>query len=178
MARVKTGLFYGLLALSTLILPPALKAGDEWRITASRKKCEVTDGKKVMGNTTMVPEGVLYEIKVTNGAFKDAPKTEARYMVFVERQKPATRSSEDVVEKIKGKAAVPALRSRATEAFKTEPVTLWNGSLKGGFYYENGGRIRTKDRLVGIWVKLFEDGNEVGEYVNPTTLASQHEWQE
>jgi len=177
MRGVKLGLSFGIVVLLG-VFGLSEARGENWRIVASRKKTEIKGAaKKKTNGITLVPEGMLYEIKVTNSAFKATPASEARYLIFVERQRPATRPTEDVVEKLKGEAALPALKSGETKNLESEPFVLWTGSLESGYYFENGGRIRTKDRLVGIWVKIFQDGKEVAEYANPSSLVSQHQWQ-
>jgi hypothetical protein len=45
-------------------------------------------------------------------------------------------------------------------------------NLVGRFHYVNGGRIKAEDSLKGVWVRVSQDGQIIGEYMNPPSLST------
>ncbi len=161
-----------------LLLPFLAQAAD-FEIAATRKKTGSVGLKPVQsGNITEGSETYTYDIKVTSRAFKGTEPVIAKYILFVERQQVGTKAELDVVERVTGEMEVEALKSRASKVFQSKPVDLKTQSLTGNWVFGDGSRVRTKDSVLGVWVKLFQGETEVGEYVNPTTLTRKHQWEE
>lgn len=163
-----------------LLLCPFLAQAGDFKISTTRKKESAVRAKPVKsGERTTATEEVFYEIKIASNAFKETAPVKASYLVIVERQEIGKKAGLETYDRVTGEAPVKALAPRASESFKTELIKLRTQSLTGKWIYTDGGRIKTQDNLVGIWVKLFdENGTEVGEYINPSTLSRKHQWEE
>ena len=44
------------------------------------------------------------------------------------------------------------------------PVTLSTSQLDPNYYYRDGDKSKRRDKLEGIWVKLYHKDKEVGEF--------------
>lgn len=126
-------------------------------------------GKKV--------ETVFYVVNVTNRSFSAQPALEARYILFVERQKIGEKKGTEQIEQIKGKSPIEGIASKASITFDTSEVKLIEEALSGNWIYADGGRMKASDKVLGIWIKFFDGEKEVGEYMNPTTLK-RYGWSE
>ncbi len=166
--------------LMGLFLCPFLVQAGDFQITATKKKESAVRAAPVKsGENTTAIEEVFYEIKVASNAFKETVPVTARYKIVVERQEIGKKAGLETFDRVAGEAPVKALAPRASESVKSELIKLRTQSLTGKWHYTDGGRIKTQDSLVGIWVKLFdENGTEVGEYINPSTLSRKHQWDE
>lgn len=151
-------------------------AGLEVKINkkTQEKKAAVGAGAGSIGKGFEV---VSYQVDVQNKDFQAKPVLKARYILFVERQRVGQKIGDELVEKVKGEASVPELAAMKSAQFATEGVKLLEERLTGAYIYADGGRIKAKDSLLGIWVKFFDGDTEVGEYVNPTSLKGRHQWE-
>jgi len=165
------------IVLLGLMLAPWIAQAEDFQISVLRKKTETAragvghDGDAIKGT-----EKCYYQVTVARKAFKPSAAIQARYILFVEKQELAQKAGTEQVEKIKGDGKIESLKPQGKTTFNTSEVTLREQSLTGGWSYTNGGRIKAKDSLVGIWIKLFDGETEVGEYINPTTLSSKYKW--
>ena len=128
------------------------------------------------GDTTEGSEKWAFEAKITNTSFKPIPALQAQYIVFVERQELGKKKGLERIEKVKGTAEIKPIAAHGNSSFTTETVSLSEKSLNGSFHYVNGGLIKSKDSLKGIWIKLMDGTTVVGEYVNPSTLQAKEQW--
>ena len=44
-------------------------------------------------------------------------------------------------------------------------------ALVGDTYYLNGGQRKVEDNVLGVWVKVINEGKVIAEYTNPTTVT-------
>jgi hypothetical protein len=158
-----------------LLAPMVLWAGD-LQISAERKHLEGGVAAKQSGQFSKGSEKWQYAVKVINGSFKPMPALRAEYVVFVQRQELGGKVGVEVVQRVKGQAALPPTNPQATASFESSEITLRVQAVAGALVYSNGGRIKATDAIEGIWVKLFDGDNQVGEYANPTTLSSKNVW--
>ncbi len=164
--------------ICALLLAPLIAQAGDFQITINRRKGDTMHKAAAQeGGRNKASEDAFYEVTVTNQSFKPAPALEARYILFVERQELAKKVGSGKVEKTKGTAPIAALEPHASANFTTTSVTLREQSLSGNYIYESGGRVKAKDSLVGVWIKLYNGNTEVGEYINPTTLSSKNKWE-
>jgi hypothetical protein len=113
-----------------------------------------------------------YTVNIRNTSFmKDSPPLVAKYRVFVKRDD-GKRNPRDVKPvMIPGEAVIPAVKSGEKYAFETAPVKLVKTALDPNFYYINHAQQSTSDKLVGIWLRLFQGDKLVVEYALPPSLA-------
>lgn len=72
-----------------------------------------------------------------------------------------------------------SLLANKPDEFQTNPVKLETASLIGNKYFINGASNQVKDKVAGLWFKAFDsDGNKIGEYINPSTIATKQKWKD
>jgi hypothetical protein len=130
-------------------------------------------GKRSLKNETSYEEILAtYTVKISNTSFmKDAPPLMAKYRIFVKRDNGLKNPREEKPVRISGEAAVPAVKSGEKYSFQTGPVKLVKAALDPRFYYRNHAQQSTADKLVGIWLRLFQGDKMVAEYALPASLA-------
>ena len=173
-----------LLMAAGLMLSPLLvveASASDFQVAVQRKKLDASKVQTRRPNTESEKnETVIYQVTVTNRAFsKESGELEARYVIFVERQELAEQPGTEQTERVRGEAKVEPLKAQGKTTFDTKEFALRDQQLSGKFSgYVGGGRIRAKDSIQGVWVKLYDaSGAEVGEYVNPTTLRNRMKWE-
>lgn len=127
--------------------------------------------------TTKASESFLYEVVVANKRFQAGVPLKAHWVILVEREELGAKQGSDKLDWATGTAEIAAIPAHGKGTFKTDAVTLRDQSLTGGWIYEGGGKIRAKDSFAGVWIKLFDGDKQVGEYVNPSAVASRHKWE-
>ena len=163
--------------LLALLIPGLVNAGDI-QISVRRKQIEAGQKVKVGENTEKCADKWRMEVDVRNTGFKPLPALKARYMIFVQRQTPGSKPQEDVVEKVLGAEDVSAIAAQGSGTFSTKEIVLNTENLFGPYHYVNGGRIKTKDNILGVWIKLFDGDKEVAQMANPTTLPARNKWKD
>lgn len=87
------------------------------------------------------------------------------------------KRSEGSVKRIKGKLNLAVLEGYANQKLQTEPVQFRETRLMTGFVWSKGSGARdSKDRLDGIWIKLFVGDQLVLQQSRPASLASKEAW--
>jgi hypothetical protein len=165
------------LLLVGLLLAPWIAEANSFNISVARKKADARLAKPTAeGGVSEKSETFFYEVSVANKAFKPSEPVTAKYIVFVERQEVGEKPGSEQIEKIKGEGEIAAMKAQGKESLNTKEVTLREKAIVGNYIFVSGGRLKSRDTLVGVWVKLFQGDTEVGEFVNPTTLANKHKW--
>ncbi len=169
------GLWLGLLVVFVLVTPVHAQMQDV-KITASRKKLDETKSREG-GNITVTTKEYSYEVTVQNTTFRPIPEITVKYMVFLTDSK--SGSTEGAMQKAHtGKETLKDVASRAKVSFGTKPIKLSTEDLDAGWYYATGAENRARDKTNGIWIRAYVDGNMVGEYANPSTIAKKNDWKE
>ena len=146
------------------------------QISATRKKIDQQKSRKEE-HATVTTKEMAYTITVENRSFKTFEELSVKYMIFFADAQPG-KSEKPVEAHQKGSETLKNLSTHRTSQFETAPIKLQKEELDGGRYYSSGGDGRTRDRVTGVWVRAYSDGNLVGEYANPTTVAKTREWQD
>ncbi len=159
-------------------------AGSAWasdfQVTTTRKVEDTSKNNRHFGSKTAgrinpgvkgkKVETVYYAVNVTNRSFSAQPALQARYVLYVERQKLGEKIGTEKTDRIKGTSAIEGIAPKASISFDTTSIKLSEETLSGNWIYANGGRMKAADKVLGIWIKFFDGDKEVGEYMNPTTL--------
>jgi hypothetical protein len=162
------------LVFAFVAIPLLAQAGD-YEITVDRKKDALSAPQ---GEYRQVAtQNWTGEVKIQNHAFNPSPELEARYIIFVKRQKIGQKQGMDQIEKVKGTTKVPAIKPGATAVCFTSDVPLHKAHMAPGWVPAEGGQQTAEDGVLGIWLKLYSGTTPVAEYVNPTTLATKFKWE-
>jgi hypothetical protein len=87
------------------------------------------------------------------------------------------KRSEGSVKRIKGKLNLAVLEGYSNQKLQTEPVEFRETRLMPGWVWSKGSGARdSKDRLDGIWIKLFVGDQLVLQQSRPASLASKEAW--
>jgi hypothetical protein len=113
-----------------------------------------------------------YDVTVENKTFKDMSGLEVKYITFYKPEELGTRE-EKKLQRQNGSFSIPVLKPHEKKSFSTNPVELKNAQLTNDYYYADGGRQAAHDRLEGLWVRVYQGGQQVGEYANPSTLMKE-----
>lgn len=145
-------------------------------IRASAKKVDATQPtNQGDGTRTVSKEHWNYEVTVENKSFKPLTSVEVRYAVFYKTEQLGTKDPAKQ-ERQTGTFSIDSLQPHERKPFTTNAVELNKSHLTGNWIYSNGARIHAEDTLVGIWVRVYQSGQQIGEYANPTTLLKE-QWQ-
>ncbi|MEP6667888.1 MAG: hypothetical protein ABJF10_01975 [Chthoniobacter sp.] len=94
------------------------------------------------------------------------------YLLFVERPKLGSRLDQpSAVDRVTGTQNIDTLTNRAPQTVTTSDVVLHKDTMGGGWTYNNGGRLRAEDTVVGVWVRVSQGGQVIAEYANPPTVT-------
>jgi hypothetical protein len=146
------------------------------QISASPRKLDEQRDRQG-GKVTVTTKEIAYRVTVENRTFKAIPELQVKYMIFYVDPKPD--SNEKPIETYhKGSETLTDLASYRTTTFETKPLKLTKEELDAGWYWVGRGSSRTKDRVTGVWIRAYSNGNIVGEYSNPTTVSKKREWKE
>jgi hypothetical protein len=162
--------------LSLLSLPVAGAAGD-LQITFAKHTEGVIRGKATAGNVAETSESVGYTIALVNNTSKDLGTLDVQYIIFVERQRIGEKKGVEVVDKVRGSAKAEAVKARQRVTVESETVKLSQSALQGNYYYAAGGRVKAQDAVKGLWIRAYQGDKMIGEYANPSTLATKEKWE-
>lgn len=162
-----------LLVGGTLALGLQASAFDKVQITAERKRDEADRAKAVgEGQISKASEKVVYNVTVKNTTFNDLSALQVEYIVFVERQRVGQKRDQENVSRIGGTETVAALARQGSTVLTTKEVQLNHSNLTAGWYYANGARTKAEDSVVGVWIRVSENGQMIGEYMSPPTVKN------
>jgi hypothetical protein len=96
-------------------------------------------------------------------------------MIFYKKEElgskaPATQKHQS------GSMSIDALKPHGKKSFTTNSVELNKSHLTGHYYYSGGERIKAEDSLTGVWIRVYQGEQQLGEYANPSTLTKE-QWQ-
>jgi hypothetical protein len=142
------------------------------QITAQKKKGDDKKGAfRGEGSISQNSEKQSYTITLQNRTSADLANLTVDYIIFVERQRVGEKKGNEVVQRVKSSLKVENL-SRKPQTLSTDEVTLNSSNVVGNYIYLDGGRIKAEDSLQGIWVRVSQDGKQIGEYAIPSTMTS------
>jgi hypothetical protein len=146
------------------------------QITATPKKIDQQKSRKGK-HATVTTKELAYTVTVENRSSKTFEELNIKYMIFYADGQPG-RSEKPIEAHHKGSETLRNLSTYRKAEFETTPFKLEKEELDGGWYYPSGGDGRARDRVTGVWIRAYANGNLVGEYANPTTISKNREWQD
>jgi hypothetical protein len=164
--------------LATLALSSVTASAlDDVTILPSRRKLD-EDKSRTSSSSSEVTKAITYSVKVTNRAFRELQNVTVKYNIFYEDMEMGSKMEGDV-KAVSGSETIPNIPSNKTAEFETKPIKLKKESLDSGWSFRDGGKSSARDKVVGVWFKAFNaEGQQVGEYANPTTVPKKMTWKE
>ncbi len=139
------------------------------RVDASQPRNEDDNSR------TVSKEHWNYEVSVENVTFKPMAAIDVRYMIFYKTEELGSKAPAQQRHQ-SGSFTIDALTPHQKKTFTTNSVELSKSHLTGHWYYSGGERIKAEDALAGVWVRVYQSGQVIGEYANPSFL-SKEQWQ-
>lgn len=145
----------------------------------------IVEQKKLSGGQTQssgseikTKEEWAYKGSMENKSFKDAANLEIKYLVFM---KPDQAGAIKMIGQAKlkrkqGETKVALIKNFDKYNFTTDSVVLTGIQLAPGWVWASGANPRSKDALRGLWMRVFVDGKQVAEYINPPGLKDKETW--
>ena len=146
------------------------------QISVAPKKIDQQKGRKGEHSTVTTKE-MAYTVMVENRSLKTFDELKVKYMIFYADSQPGRRDK-PIEAHHKGSETLRNLSTHRKAQFETAPFKLEKEELDGGWFYRSGGDGRARDRVTGVWVRAYADGNLVGEYANPSTVTKNREWED
>ena len=111
-----------------------------------------------------------YDVTIENKTFKDLSGLEMKYVIFFKQEKLGGRDAA-TSRRQSGSLTIGSLKPHEKKSVTTNSVELDNAHLAPNYYYSDGGRQKAQDTLGGLWVRVYQNGQQLAEYANPTTLT-------
>jgi hypothetical protein len=159
------------------------RAGDsDLNITCEKKRMELPGGApESQSDVSKRSEQWGYSVSVENQGFSDLSNLQVKYIIYYKHEELGIKGPAQQKTR-KGTYSIDKIESLGKTSFDTESVTLTRAALVGpvgGYsYYANGAKASVADTLAGLWVRIYKDGNLVGEFAYPAGLTSSETWQE
>jgi len=122
-----------------------------------------------------------YAVSVENQGFSDMSNLQVKYIIYYKHEELGIKGPAQKKTKT-GTYSIDKIESMGKTSFDTASITLTKSSLVGpvgGYeYFGNGAKSSVADTLAGLWVRIYKDGNMVGEFAYPAGLSSSETWQE
>ncbi|TXI83318.1 MAG: hypothetical protein E6Q40_11195 [Cupriavidus sp.] len=171
---MKTIIFFlGTMMIATCTTFAGLQDFD---ITATREKLGMDRGRE-SGNMTVTSREIRYRIDVKSRAFKPVENVEVKYNIYYEDKQEGSRDAGTLQAKT-GSQKFDKIEPGKPVAVSTDPFELTTQKLDGNWYWANGASNKTADRVVGIWARVYVNGELKQEYCNPTTLSKKADWKD
>ena len=171
-------LIAGLLLLAPFAKAQTLVSNQDLTINSLLKK---TDEKSAAlpGNDTHITQKIEkweYQISVANKSFKPIPATEVKYIIFFKRQMIGMKTAPRLA-RLSGSATLQEIPGNQTAQFTTKLVELKKEFINGNYYFANGAKSNAEDSIIGIWVRLYQNGKLFSEFVRPPSLTAKEKWE-
>jgi hypothetical protein len=134
------------------------------------------------GNRNSAPGSIVrgkerwsYDVTIENKTFKELSALDMKYVIFFNKEKLGAREAA-AAQRQSGSLTIGSLKPHEKKIFTTNSVELDSAHLAPNYYYPDGGRPKAQDTLGGLWVRVYQNGQQLGEYANPSTLTRE-QWE-
>jgi hypothetical protein len=93
-----------------------------------------------------------------------------KYVIFFKQEKLGEKIAPAQQQRRSGSISLGSLRAHEKKSVTTDPVELKKSNLGGDWYYPGNERQKAQDSLAGLWVRVYQGGQIVTEYANPSIL--------
>lgn len=162
--------------------PPAVETPETKPASAGKINLVISSEKKrfdtersTVSNTQSKTERWGYSVAIVNKSFEDLPNVEVRYQLVIKDETPGLRAVKQ--QRKSGSKTCELLKDNTTFAFDTDPVDLTKTQLASGWTYGSGAKPRSRDTLVGLWIRAYAEGKVIAEYSEPAGLRTREKWE-
>jgi hypothetical protein len=124
-----------------------------------------------------------YKVTIENRSFKDLPGIEVKYIVFVKHETYGGADHARVIERKAGSKTVDVLKNAAKWTFNTDALEMHKLLMSLTESVHNTTKtlaptnVKQKDSLNGIWLRIYQNGAQIGEYIYPEGLVQSQKWE-
>jgi hypothetical protein len=160
-----------LFALATLVSPSLIQAEnlDVEIHCVPRKAGEKMNPGSGPGGKSVAKENWVYDVTIENKTFNDLANLELKYVIFFNQEHLGKKEGPKAMRQT-GSVTLPLLRSHEKKSFTTDGVELTKAHLIGEYHYPSGAKPNAQGTLTGLWVRVYQGGQQFAEYANPSTL--------
>ncbi|MDP0495480.1 MAG: hypothetical protein Q7Q73_04650 [Verrucomicrobiota bacterium JB024] len=159
-----------------------------WMLTTlSQRDALLKINAKAAGTTPKSIEGVegvdveqwdgYYRVDLENTSDTSLENIEIRYCFLAFHMKVAAdKRREGKTEIVKGSLTIPSIKPRDDFSFDTIKADMMNTALQKGYVWADGGKDDSKDKLDGIWIRLYYQGHFISEWSSPSSMKEKYDW--
>lgn len=121
---------------------------------------------------------IQYNMTLNNTSYSDLADIRVEYLILkFEDLLSAPKRSQGNILRFKGSIALEQMHQRETVTLTTELIPMLESQLEPGYIWANGAKRSSKDKLEGIWVKIFVGDKLVREVSKPENMMRKEPWE-
>lgn len=136
------------------------------------RKLDENVKKSSDGGINTTKEHWVYEVTVENKTFKELANLDVKYAIFFKQERVGVKGPPTTRQQT-GSFSISTLKPHEKKSFTTNAVELTKANVVGNWIYTSGAKIGSQDTLVGLAVRVFQNGQQFAEYANPSTLLKE-----
>ena len=121
------------------------------------------------GGVNATKEHWVYDVTIENKTFKDLANLDVNYVIFFTQEQLGVKAG-PIKRQQSGSFTIDVLRTHQKKMFSTNPIELKKSNLVGAWIYSSGAKPNAQDKLAGLAVRVYQDGQLFAEFANPSTL--------
>ena len=166
-----------LMPLFLALRPDVVRAGNsDLEIHCAPKKLDEKAAKSSSSGTIIASkERWIYEVTVENKTFKDLVNLDVKYIIFFKKDRLGEKGAAQD-RRQNGSFTIDLLQSHKKKTFQTRELELNKSKLSVDFYYPSGGKEVAQDNVNGLWLRVYQNGQQFAEFANPSILTKE-QWQ-
>lgn len=120
-----------------------------------------------------------FNVTLTNRWNQPLEKLRAEYVLFLDPSEQLIDSKDEAkLKRLRGQADVEPIPMSGRVQFRTDTVEAVKVALKSGWVWGDADKKRTaRDKLYGVWVRIYRGDELVAETAMPNTLATKEPWE-
>ena len=155
---------------AVLLFGPSLNAANsDFEIHCIPKRLDQNVKSASDGGAAVTKERWGYDVAIENKTFKTLSDLEVKYVIFFSQEQLGVKAA-PTLRRQTGTFTIPTFQSHQKKMFTTDSVELKKAHLVGAWHYRSGAKPNATDTLAGLWVRVYQNGQLLAEYANPSTL--------
>ena len=119
-----------------------------------------------------------YKIDLENESDIDLSEIHLEYVYLAfHMELGADKRREGKTQIVKGDLTIPRIKGRGEFAFDSVKCDMLNTELASGYVWADGGKDQSKDKLEGIWIRVYYSGRLIQEWSYPTNMVEKYSWE-
>lgn len=163
-------------AIEAAAKPKPMPAGS---VLIELSRAKFSTEKKEATGVTYSYEQWGFNVTLANRSNQPLDKLRAEYVLFLDPSEQLIDSKEEAkLKRRRGQAEVEPIPMSGRVQFRTDTVEAVKVALKSGWVWSDSDKKRTaRDKLYGVWVRVYRGDELVAETAMPNTLTTKEEWE-